>query len=130
MFKNRKSIFFSYDIYGFTLNRIYKKTLRYVYLGFSVGIKVVKKLFFVGEKKAVASDSRKKTVCNAIIVAASLQQKDVVREVLLDLVGINFRNCRTTIDPGHHRADTGDVFDVGNVPFEQSPSDTELPPER
>ena len=36
---------------------------------------------------------------------------------MLDLVGLNFRNCRISIDPGH----PGDVFDVGYVPFEQSP---------
>ena len=68
------------------------------------------------------SDSRKKTVCNAIIIAATQQQKDLFREVLLDLVGIIFRNCGTSIDPGLRRA--GDVFDVGNVPFEQYPSAT------
>ena len=48
----------------------------------------------------------------------------------LDLVGINFRNYRTSIDNGHRRAAAGDVFDVGNVPFERSPSAAEPPPER
>ena len=38
-------------------------------------------------------------------------------EVLLDLVGINFRICGISIDPGH----LGDVFDVGYVPFERCP---------
>ena len=53
LFKNiKKKFFFSYDIYGYAINRIYKKTLQYVYLGFSVGVKVVKKLFFVGENKS------------------------------------------------------------------------------
>ena len=47
--------------------------------------------------KAVASDSRKKTVRNGIVVASE-QQKDVFREVLLDLVGINFGNCGILID--------------------------------
>ena len=36
---------------------------------------------------------------------------------MLDLVGINFRICGISIDPGH----PGDVVDVGNVPFKQSP---------
>ena len=45
----------------FAINRIYNKILQYVYLGFSVGLKVIEKLFFIGEKtKAVANDSRKK----------------------------------------------------------------------
>ena len=38
-------------------------------------------------------------------------------DVLLDLVGINFRICGISIDPGHHRR----YFYVGNVPFERSP---------
>ena len=37
-----------------------KKTLQYVYLGLSVGVKVVEKLFFECETKAIVSDSRKK----------------------------------------------------------------------
>ena len=36
---------------------------------------------------------------------------------MLDLVGINFRICRISIDRGY----PGDVFDVGYVPFERSP---------
>ena len=36
---------------------------------------------------------------------------------MLDLIGINFRNCGISIDPGI----ADDVFDVGNVPFERSP---------
>ena len=35
---------------------------------------------------------------------------------MLDLVGINFRICGISIDPGH----PGDVVDVGNMPFERS----------
>ena len=38
-------------------------------------------------------------------------------DVLLDLVGINFRICGISIDSGH----PGNVFDVGNVSFERSP---------
>ena len=49
--------------------------------------------------KAVASDSRKKTVSNGIIMAASEQQKDVFQEMLLDIVGINFGNCAISFDP-------------------------------
>ena len=48
-------------------------------------------------------------------------------EVLLDLVDIYFRNCETSIDPGHRRTTAGDAFDVGNVPFERSPSAAESP---
>ena len=50
-FKNRKSIFFSYDIYGFAINKIYKKTSICISRFFG-GIKVVEKLFFVGENKS------------------------------------------------------------------------------
>ena len=39
------------------------------------------------------------------------------RDVLLDIVGINFRICRISIDPGH----LSDVFDVGYVPSERYP---------
>ena len=62
-----------------------KKTFQYVYLGFSVGVKIVKKLCVVGEKKSHACDSRKKTVSNGIIMVASLQQKKMffVRSCLI-----------------------------------------------
>ena len=43
---------FSYDIYGFAINRIYKKKLQYVYLGFFGEVKVVDKLFFECENKS------------------------------------------------------------------------------
>ena len=67
---------------------------------------------------------------NAIVIMAIYQQKDVFREILLDLVGINFRNCRTIINPGHRRAAADYVFDVGNVAFERSLSAMEPSPER
>ena len=38
---------------------------------------------------------------------------------MLDLVDINFRNYGILIDPGHRRADAGDVFDVDYMPFER-----------
>ena len=68
--------------------------------------------------KAVASDSRKKTVRNAVnrgVVRTS--KKKVFRDVLLDLVGINFRICGISIDPCH----PSDVFDVGYVSLERYP---------
>ena len=49
--KIEKNYFFSYNIYGFAINRMYKN-LQYVYLGFSVGVKVVEKLFFEYENKS------------------------------------------------------------------------------
>ena len=49
--KMKKKTIFSYNIYGFAINRIYKK-LQYVYLGFSVVVKVVEKLFFECENKS------------------------------------------------------------------------------
>ena len=52
------------------------------------------------------------------IVVAFVAGKKVFRDVLLDFVGINFRICRISIDPGH----PGDVFDVGYVPFERYPA--------
>ena len=112
--KNRKKKFVSYDIYGFAINRIYTKTLQYVYLGFSLGVKVVRKSFFECEKKAVASDSRKKTVRNAVNRASFVAAKRSFQDVLLDLISINFR---ILIDLGH----PGDAFDVGYLPFERSP---------
>ena len=41
---------------------------------------------------------------------------------MFDLVGINFRNCGTSINPCHRRAATGDTFYVSNMPFERSSS--------
>ena len=49
---NRKKYVVSYNIYGFAINRIYQKTLQYVYLGFSMGVKVVEKFFFECENKS------------------------------------------------------------------------------
>ena len=49
--KNKKKSY-SYDIYGFAISIIYKKTLQYVYLGFSVGVKLVEKLFCECENKS------------------------------------------------------------------------------
>ena len=63
----------------------------------------------------------KKAACNDNIMVASEQQKNVFREVLLDLVGINFGNCVILIDPYGYLVITSDVFDVGYVPFERSP---------
>ena len=51
------------------------------------------------------------------IAASFVAAKEVFRDVLLDLIGINFSICGISIDPGH----PGDVFDVGYVPFERSP---------
>ena len=52
LFKNKKQNISCYDIYGCIINRIYKKTLQYVYLGFSVEVGVVEKLFFECESKS------------------------------------------------------------------------------
>ena len=49
------------------------------------------------------------------MTAANYQQKDIFQEVLLNLVGINFRNYGILIDPGHRRINAGDVFDVDNM---------------
>ena len=51
------------------------------------------------------------------IAASFVAAKRVFLDVLLDLVGIHFRICGISIDPGH----PGDVIDVGYVPFERSP---------
>ena len=50
------------------------------------------------------------------IAASFVAEKEVFRDVLLDLVGIEFRICGISIDPGL----AGDVFDVGNLLFERS----------
>ena len=63
--------------------------------------------------KAVASDSREKTVRNAVNRGGVRSRKKKFRVVLLDFVGINFHICGILVDPGH----PGDVFDVGYVPF-------------
>ena len=57
-----------------------------------------------------------------------LTAKRCFREVLLDLVGINFHNYGISIDP----VITGDVSDVCYVPFERPPEAAlaaEPPPE-
>ena len=54
-------------------------------------------------------------------MAASEQQKDVFREVLLDLVGISFDICDISINPQGYLVIASDVLDVGNMPFERSP---------
>ena len=56
---SRKQNIFCNDIYGCTINRIYKKTLQYVYIGFSVGPRWATNYFSNVKSKAVASDSRK-----------------------------------------------------------------------
>ena len=56
-----------------------------------------------------------KTVRNGITTAASEQQKAVFREVLLDLIDMNFGICK------YFNLSLGDVFDVGYVPLKQSP---------
>ena len=58
---------------------------------------------------------------NDIIIAAFQQQKDVFREALRDLVGVNFSNCGISIDPSGYLVIAGDVFDVGYMPLERSP---------
>ena len=68
--------------------------------------------------KAVASVGRKRKQCAMPSIAALFEAaKRSFRDVLLDLVGIHFRICGFSIDPGH----LGDVFDVGCVTFERSP---------
>ena len=52
------------------------------------------------------------------MMVASEQQKDVFREALLDLIGVNFGNCRILIDPYTYLVITGDDFDVSYMPFE------------
>ena len=44
-------------------------------------------------------------------------KNEVFRDVLLHLVGINFRICGISIDPDH----PGDVFYISYVLFERSP---------
>ena len=75
--------------------------------------------YFSNEKtKAVASDSRKKTMRNAINRGSVRSwKKKFFWNVLLDFVGIHFSVCGILIDPGH----LGDVFDIGYVPFEWFP---------
>ena len=90
--------FFSYDIFGFAINRIYKKTIQYVYLGFSVGVKVVEKLFFVGENQKTL-----RVIVGKNCAMPSMAAKEPFRDVLLNLVGINFRISGISIDPGNSR---------------------------
>ena len=51
------------------------------------------------------------------IAASFVAAKEVFRDALLDLVGINLRICGISIDPDNRRR----FFDVDNVPFERSP---------
>ena len=67
--------------------------------------------------------AEKKTVCNAVIRGGvRSRKKEVFRKVLLDFVGINFRVCGISIDPGH----PGDVFYIGYL---SDLSDLQKPPE-
>ena len=68
----------------------------------------------------------KKKCAMPSIAAAFIAGKRSFSRRLLDFVGINFRICGISIDPGH----PGDVFDVGYVLFERSPEAAEPPPER
>ena len=55
------------------------------------------------------------------MMAASEQQKDIFQEVLPDLVGIHFGNCKISIDHWGYLVIAEDVLNVGYVPFERSP---------
>ena len=90
-------------IYGCSINRILKKTLQYVYLGFSMA-RSSRNYFQNVKTKAVASDSRKVNGTQCRQSRRRLQQeKEVFRDALLDLVGINLRICGISIDPGHRQ---------------------------
>ena len=103
LFKNRKSTFFSYNIYGFAINRICKKNSTICISRFFCGVKLlnfVEKLFFVGENKSHYEWLWAKNQCAMPSIAASfLAAKEVFWDVLLDFVGIHFCFCGISIDP-------------------------------
>ena len=112
-----KQYFFSYNIYGFAINRIYKKNYNMYIAVFRWGSRSSRSHFSNVKTKAVASDSRKKTRCAMSSITASfVAAKKSFRDVLLDLIGINFRICGISINPGH----PDDIFDIGYVSFERS----------
>ena len=59
LFNNRKQNIFCYDIYGCTINRIYKKTYNMYISVFLWGSRWARNYFSNVKTKAVASDSRK-----------------------------------------------------------------------
>ena len=74
--KNRKKI--PYNIYGFTINRIYKKNFNMYISFFLVRSRSLRNYFSNVKTKAVASDSRKKTSAQCRQSwRRSLQQKEV-----------------------------------------------------
>ena len=86
-----------------------------------MGVGVVENYYSNVKAKAVTSDSRKVNGAQCRQSwRCSLQQNEVFRDALLDLVGINLRICGISIDPDHRRR-CFVFFYVGNVPFERSP---------
>ena len=90
--KNRKIfIFLSYNVYGFAINRIYKKLYNMYISIFRWGSKPSRNHFSNVKTKAVANDSRKKEQCAMPSIAASfVAAKRSFPRRLFDLVCINF----------------------------------------
>ena len=75
-------------------------------------------IFRIWKQKPLRVIAGKLMVRNAVNLGVVHSSKNkFFWDVLLDLVGINFRICGISIVPGHR----GDVFDVGNVLLERSP---------
>ena len=116
--KNRNKTKISDNIYGFAINRIYKKNSTICISRFFCEGQGRREIIFrMWKQKQLPVIAGKKQCAMPLIAAAFVAAKEVFKDVLLYLVCINFRICGISIDPGH----PGDVFDVGYVPFERSP---------
>ena len=120
----------SYDIYGFAINIIYKQNSTICTSHFSEGGQGRREIIFrMWEQKPLWVITGKKQCAMPSFAASFVAAKRSFWDVLLDLIGINFRICRISIDPGH----PGYVYDVGYVPFERSSEAAiaaKSPPER
>ena len=120
--KNRKEIVFSYDIYGFAINRIYKQLYNMYISVFRWGSRSSRNYFSNVRTKAVASDSRKKLCAMPSIAASFVAAKRSFSRRFACFRRHKFWFLRKiiSIDPGH----PGDAFYGGYVPFERSPEAT------
>ena len=103
LFKNRKQNIFCYDIYGCTINRMYKKTYNMYISVFPWGSRWARNYFRMWKQKPLRVIAGKLTVRNAVNRGIVHSSKKKFRDALLDLVGINLRICGISIDPGHRR---------------------------
>ena len=104
MCKNRKKKN-SYNIYDFPINRIYKKKFYNMYISvFRWGSRSLRNYFSNVKTKAIASDSREKTVRNAVNRGDARSGKEkFFLDVLLEFVGIHFLICGISLNSANKK---------------------------